>query len=486
MAPDPQRPSFALYKGIQQLIVCDSGDVVSGIKDFVVSRNRVLRLLDRAMRPGTPLAIAVIVLNALRCFVGVECSGAGAAVIAARRPNEQREVARLKRMIPNRDWTDLVFRWRLRPVGSAVRRILRTMPSDCRRAARLARVLSRRYGVFRALRALELIAYYRRYVDLFSARSFQLAVMSSHSNPHGIALNLAAQQYGVPVVLITHGMPVRPIARLDYGLAIMECEASRQVYEAAGCRMDYVVIKSRRADFRPMRERFGADPLTVGLFLSKDPVEVRIVRCLRTLLSDPRVARVIIRPHPVNLWPELAATVTSLDDPRLAVRSSGFLEEDLRHCDLVLGGNSTVLLDAVISGRPACYVPGFDHGPYDVQDFVRDTLIYEWTMDCPIDVAAIERFYRRPAWSAVLRRYADIDHADEEVTAAVMAAVNRLAPPGVVNRHEDDWNHTGTDGIVAIPRQATGAAPWHTDARPRVLQVPPESAAVGHLHRDMR
>ena len=255
MAPGPERPSFALYRGIKQLIVCDSGDVVSGIVDFVVSQNRVLRLLERAMRPRTPLAVAVILLNALRCFVGVECSGCGAAVIAARRPNERREIARLKRMIPNRDWTDLVFRWRLRPVGSAVRALLRTMPSDCRRAARLARLLSRRYGVFRALRALELIAYYRRYVDLFSARSFQLAVMSSHSNPHGIALNLAAKQRGVPVVLITHGMPVRPIAKLDYGLAIVECEASRQVYEEAGCRMNYVVIKSRQRDFRPMRER---------------------------------------------------------------------------------------------------------------------------------------------------------------------------------------------------------------------------------------
>ena len=164
---------------------------------------------------STPLAIAVIVLNALRCFVGVECSGVGAAVIAARSPNERREIARLKRMIPDRDWTDLLFRWRLRPMGSAIGTLLRTMPSDCRRAARLARFLSRRYGVFRALRALELVAYYRRYVDLFAARPFQLAVMSSHSNPHGIALNLAATRFGVPVVLITHGMPVRPIARLD-------------------------------------------------------------------------------------------------------------------------------------------------------------------------------------------------------------------------------------------------------------------------------
>jgi hypothetical protein len=98
---------------------------------------------------------------------------------------------------------------------------------------RLSRALSRRYGVFRALRAMELVAYYRRYTDPFASRSFQLAVMSSHSNPHGIALNLAGKQSGVPVILITHGMPIRPIAKLDYGLAIVECEAR---WRRGGCR----------------------------------------------------------------------------------------------------------------------------------------------------------------------------------------------------------------------------------------------------------
>lgn len=49
----------------------------------------------------------------------------------------------------------------------------------------------------------------------------------------------------------------------------------------------------------------------------------------------------------------------------------------LRGCDLVLGGNSTVLLDALVAGTPACYVRGLDHGPHDVQDFVRDGLVYE-------------------------------------------------------------------------------------------------------------
>jgi hypothetical protein len=288
MAAGPYRPPSSLYRGMKQLIVCDSGDVVAGIVDFVVSQHRILRLLERAMRPGNPLAIALILVNACRCFVGVDCVGAGTVVVAARRPNERREVARLKRMVPDRDWADLVFRWRPGPMLRAGRTLFRTIVCESRRATRLARILSRRYGVFRALRAMELVAYYRRYTELFEANSFQLAVMSSHSNPHGVALNLAAKQAGVPVVLITHGMPIRPIARLDYGLAIVECEASRQVYAEAGCRMNYVVVKSRKHDYAPMR-RTPREDLTLGLFLSKDPTEAQIIRCLRLLVSDARV-----------------------------------------------------------------------------------------------------------------------------------------------------------------------------------------------------
>jgi hypothetical protein len=413
---------------MKQLLVCDSGDTVAGIANFIASQHRGVRVAERAMRSGNPLAIIVILLNAFRCFVGVDWTGRGAAVIAVRRPNERREAARLKRMIPDRDWTELMFRWRPVPMASAVAGLFRTVASDGWRAGRLARMLSRRYGVFRALRALELAAYYRRYTGLFAARSFQLAVMSSHSNPHGIALNLAARQFGVPVVLITHGMPVRPIARLDYDLAIVECEASRQVYEAAGCRISQVVIKSRQRDHAPMRIPFPSGALTAGLFLSKDPAVASIRHCLRLLLADARVARVIIRPHPVNLWRGLAACVASFADPRLLVRSSGSLPDDLRLCDLVLAGNSTVLLDAVIAGCPGCYVRGFDHGPYDVQSFVRDRLIYEWIPQGPIATDAIEQFYHRAGWHRILRRYADIERADDDVTLAVRAAVSKLAP----------------------------------------------------------
>ena len=397
---------------------------MSGIVDFVVSQARSLRLLLRLVERSGHAATALIVVNGVRCLAGVGCPPGGGALVAARRPNERRAVDDLRRLVPGLAWTPVAFEWRPASLLAALRMIRERPLSDLVRTARLARRLTRRYGVFRALRAVELIAYYRRYMQLLVSRPFDLAVMSSHSNPHGIALNAAASAFGIPVVLITHGMPVRPIARLDYWLAIHECEASHRVYVDAGCRMRHAIIKSRQADYLPLPEQWPDVWRRVAICLSKDPVADQVVACVRALVSDPRTQEVLIRPHPVNLWPGLAEAVASLGDPRVKVRSSTRLRDDLRGCDLVLGGNSTVLLDALVAGTPACYVRGLDHGPHDVQDFVRDGLVYELPQLAPIDAGAIARFYSRREWPAILRRYAAVDVSQEDVARAVQGALS--------------------------------------------------------------
>ena len=423
----PQR--WSLYCGIKALLTCDSSTVVSGIVGFVVSERRAVRVLAVAMERFGWLASAIILLNAIRCFAGVHLAGRGDTIVVARRPNERKAVEALKRTTPGAQYAELAIEWRLRPVLHALAALLDSPLRDARRTARLTRLLIRRYGVFRALRVVELIAFYRRYSQLLASRFFRVAVMSSHSNPHGIALNLVARRFEVPIVLVTHGMPILPIARLDYDVAIHECEASAQVYRDAGCRMGHVVIKSRRQDYLPMSVPVPSG-LTIGVFLSKDPVAARVVECVRALAQDASVRQVIVRPHPVNLWRGLERTMASLDDPRIGVQSSG-LACDLERCDAIVGGNSTVLLDAVVAGRPACYVSGLDHGPYDVQEFVQSGLVAEWRPSRPLDWGALARFYPRSGWSAVLRRYADVDCDEHQMAADVRAAIDAATATGI-------------------------------------------------------
>jgi hypothetical protein len=252
--------------------------------------------------------------------------------------------------------------------------------------------------------------------------------MSSHSNPHGIAFNLAARRFGVPVVLITHGMPITPIARLDYDLAIMECDESVDVYRRAGCRLGRVIVKSRKRDHRAMVARqTRQSALSIGLFLSKDPAEGCFVSVLRALLLDARVQRVLVRPHPVNLWPGLAGCLKRIGDPRVRLSSGTSILDDVRECDYVLAGNSTVHVDALVVGTPACYVRGLDHARYDVQCFVRSGLVYELEQPYRFDPSAVDQFYARRDWPAVLRRFANVDQGDEDLAPIVVDAIRKLA-----------------------------------------------------------
>src|SRR6185436_12448927 len=196
-----------------------------------------------------------------------------------------------------------------------------------RRVMSVARRLHRKHEFFKVLRVLELVGYYARYLSLFRKGHYNLAVMSSHSNPHGIAFNLAARRCGLPVILITHGMPVRPVARLQYDLASVHCEAARRTYVEENCSLGDVFLQGRKQDHRAMVAKLP-ERLKVGIFLCKD-VNEELLRILVTqLLNSPRISQVLVRPHPKNLWRALDSWIESENDSRLSRSLGGPIFDD--------------------------------------------------------------------------------------------------------------------------------------------------------------
>ncbi|MDT5156179.1 MAG: hypothetical protein QOH51_536 [Acidobacteriota bacterium] len=423
---------WLLCRGIKSLLRCDEAEVVQGIARYVMSQHGSLRLGSALMRRTrrTPLPAFMALLGALTRFLEVRAGEhEGGAVWVARLDNERRAVETFPALLPELDWTELMFRWRPNAAAlSALARILRTSPgSVVRRIPKIARRLHRRHEFFKVLRVVDLIGYYTRYVGIFREGHFRLALMSSHSNPHGIAFNLAARRCGVPVVLITHGMPVRPVAKLSYDLAVVHCEAARQTYLEAGCRMDSVLVHGRRQHYAPMPAAPLAERLSVGIFLCKDVNEGRLRAIVERLNGDPRVSRILVRPHPKNLWLGLDSWVTSLNDPRVRRSTGGPVFRDVEASDIVLAGNSSVLVDAVTAGRPAGYVPGLDYGSRDLHAFVARGLVYLFEDERGFDPDAMQRFYRRPDWPNVLWLFANIDEDEASVAACAAAAMRELA-----------------------------------------------------------
>ena len=172
----------------------------------------------------------------------------------------------------------------------------------------------------------------------------------------------------------------------------------------------------------PLPER-----LSVGAFLCKDVNERRLGEVIESLLRDPRVSRILVRPHPKNLWLGLDEWIASLNDPRVSRSTSRSVFQDVEASEMVLAGNSSVLIDAVIAGRPSGYVPNLDHGSPDLHGFVARGLIYPIDDELCFDPDAMLRFYRRPGWGAILRLFANVDEDEASVAARAGAAIRELA-----------------------------------------------------------
>jgi hypothetical protein len=418
---------WLLFQGIKGLLRCDESQTVDAIARYVMGQYRILGAASGSMerRRQTSIPARVTFLAAAVRFLEVrEGRSRSGGVWVARLKNERRYLERLPLMMSDSEWTEWLFR--RRPTSKGIFALLHQLLPNRRRMIRLARLLLRRqFRFYRVMRVIELIGYYTRYLNLFQRGRYSVALMSSHSNPHAIAFNIAARKCGVPVILITHGMPVRPVAKLACDLAVVHCEAARQIYVDAGWQMDRVFIHGQRQHYAHMPARLAAS-LSVGIFLCKDVNEDVLKKLTDDLLGDQRVSRIAIRPHTKNLWLGLHGWVASLNDHRLSLSQGTALQDDIANCDIVLGGNSSVLIEAVTAGRPSGYVEGLDHGTPDLHEFVARGLLYPLNDELELDPDEMLRFYQRPEWKAALRQFANIDEDDEIVMDQVVCAIREL------------------------------------------------------------
>ena len=414
--------------GIGNILRCDEAEVVQGIARYVVAQHAALRLLSVLTESTRATLIPGLVALAgwMRAYfaVGPVPSNSGGVWIA-RLSNERRAIEPFLSRSPDLQWNEVAFR--RRPDLSAVLSPFRNMRP--RRMIRLVRRLRRRHEFFQVLRVVEFIGYYQRYEELFQRGIYQIALTSNHSNPHGIAFNLAARKFGVPVVLVTHGMPVRPVARLSYDLAVVHCLAAHETYTAEGCQLRNVLVRGRQQDFSPMPSSLPR-ALTVGLFLCKDVNEVILRNLVSELLRHDGVKRLLIRPHPKNLWRGMERWAASLSSPRIILSTQSQVFDDIRKTDIVLGGNSSVLIDAVVAGRLAGFVAGLDHGPPDLHCLVARGLIFpieQGNQGLAWDPFGMLRFYQQHDWPNQLRAFANVDEAQSDVVVDAVAIMHRLA-----------------------------------------------------------
>jgi hypothetical protein len=152
---------------------------------------------------------------------------------------------------------------------------------------------------------------------------------------------------------------------------------------------------------------------------------LRLKTLVENLLADERVTRILIRPHPKNLWRDIDGWIASHEDARLSRSCSSSVRDDMRDLHLVFGGNSSVLIEAVTAGIPSAYVDGLDHGPTDLHRFVAAGLVCRSELNPNLE--GIVRFYDHPDWRPTLRRFANIDEDEATVLRSAVNAISEIA-----------------------------------------------------------
>ncbi len=406
--------AWLLYRGIKSLFRCDESETVQSLARYVISKYNSLRIgsefVEKNRRNSIPLVAAF--LGAVTRFLeGRTVRQRKGVIWIARLDNERRVIENLPELFPELQWTELKLR--RSPDAATISLLLRRLFPLRKRIVKLTRLLlKRRHKFFKILRVIEMIGYYARFLEIFQKGGYVLAVMSSHSNPHGIAFNMAARRCGVPAVLVTHGMPVRPVARLGYDLAIVHCELARRIYQEAGCQINKTLIHGRKQNYTAMSAQLP-EKLRIGIFLCKDVNEKKLDEIVNSLLLNSRVKNILIRPHPKNLFIEFNDWLASLNNSRVCRSFDDSVNDNLKDCDVILGGNSSVLVDAVTAGCPSGYIFGLDYGSFDLHEFVGRGLIYQ--VEDPMDFDSLLNFYQRLDWIGTLLLYANINESEKSV-----------------------------------------------------------------------
>jgi hypothetical protein len=402
-----------LLSGVRRQLANDSTPAVREVVRYVLAERPMVRNLDRALHALSDTAIPswFAALNGARCRVRLRSEGATGGVLAClRRPNEQRAGEWLRSQIGELPWSDVRFDLRSAP---SVLKAAKESAFYLRRTARFARVLGEREDAFHVLRVVELLSYYAKLGEVLDQGRHRVAVMSSYSNPWGIALNLAAKARGIPVVHVMHGVALDPVPRLDYDAMILNDPRSAEAFMRAGCMVGTTIVKSAGI-VRAVPRAIPASKVCVAILLSKEADRSRVQAVIATLLAREDVGSIVIRPHPAGLWTRVADDLSAYPVDRVHI-SSATLSEDLRHAHVVIAGRSSAHVEALAAGVPSIFDPQIDTSGAAGLSFLGDGTVFVSNDPARVELGSVNAFYQRPDWYDRFRPHANVTESPTEV-----------------------------------------------------------------------
>ena len=163
---------------MHDVLRCDSAESVHVLFEFFLEKNLLPRLVFQALdwMRHTPVGTAAVLSYGVLAYCGVQKTGNGDAATIALRDNERGAIDSFKHDVPHQDWTDVSIN-KKKGLAVVAKSILTADAfrnvGNLRSAAKIARRLIKRHGLFHAMRMMETAFYYYRFKELFQSEQYR-------------------------------------------------------------------------------------------------------------------------------------------------------------------------------------------------------------------------------------------------------------------------------------------------------------------------
>ncbi|MEQ1878188.1 MAG: hypothetical protein ABL958_16220 [Bdellovibrionia bacterium] len=308
------------------------------------------------------------------------------------------------------------------PFASGLRNV---NAKDARKIWRILKRLSRRHPLYVVLRASAILMTYARVKPLLAEKRPAGLVLSTATNPHGLAFMALGRSLGIPVVYVSHGAITQGPAKLWCSLGLFHGRAAHQLLLNSNSEIGSALFYGFKDEYRPIEIPARGERIDVCVCLSKD-FELRNIRHLVDEISRfIKAARIRIRGHPDSI----ASISADLFGSNVVVQPGTSLEDDLKGCSFAVCGSSTVHLEVLLRGVPTFFAPNIDWKEPEPLLFIRQGLIPEWNAfeDFGTMSEILRRHYTRPDWEDRFSQYMNVVDRKNEFGTRVARDISLLA-----------------------------------------------------------
>jgi hypothetical protein len=185
----------------------------------------------------------------------------------------------------------------------------------------------------------------------------RVVVFSNDHTPYYVGASRALKIFGVNRIYMQHGGVSQLFPKLDFEVAVLFDNKSKQIYQNQGTTDCLIFMISRNLTLKDTtRENFPKEKKRVILFPTSIPNIQNLLHCLDQLSANPFISEVLIKTHPRfkenHLLPESIKLIESMN----CIRSD----------DICIVGNSTVTVEL------AKITNGLVYQYFDLDDIGQD------------------------------------------------------------------------------------------------------------------